>query len=189
MRAAARRYLILAVLIGVVPFLSACGLAATNNSASSGGQVSTSPANPGERPGTVPASARKAPPSDPASSPQQAVERFATAYINWTFRSLASDQAHLAASAVGEARESEEQARAQTSRDTPLRRAEIYNQGVIVAIAPLRGGSSDEWVIDTREQTGGDSEYSGLQAAFHITLAAVERVQGGWAVSVWRPVA
>jgi hypothetical protein len=125
----------------------------------------------------------------PAASPQQAIERFATAYISWTWRSLASDQAALAADAVGEARESEEQARQQTARDTPLRRAEIFNSGVIVAIAPLRDSRRGEWVIDTREQTGGNGEYAGLQAAFHITLASVQRVRGGWAVSAWRPVA
>ncbi len=186
MRAAIRRYLILAVLVALAPFLSACGLAANNSSSS--GQAS-SPANPGERPGTVPAPAtRQASPAHPAASPQQAVERFAASYINWTWQSLAADQAALAGSAVGEARASEEQARQQTARDTPLRRAEIYNQGVIVAVARLHGGNTDEWVIDTREQTGGNSEYAELQAAFHITLAAVQRVRDGWAVSVWRPV-
>jgi hypothetical protein len=186
MRAAIRRFLILAVLVGLAPFLSACGLAA--NSGNSGGQAS-SPANPGERPGTVPTSAvRQAPPAHPAASPQQAVERFASSYINWTWQSLASDQAALAASAVGEARASEEQARRQTARDAPLQRAEIYNRGVIVAVARLHGGQPDEWVIDTREQTGGNGEYAGLQTAFHITLAAVARVRGGWAVSAWRPV-
>jgi hypothetical protein len=183
---AARRYLILAILVGLAPFLSACGLA-ENNSAS-GGQAS-SPANPGERPGTVPAQvARQAPPARPAASPQQALERFASSYINWTWQSLAADQASLAASAVGEARASEEQARQQTARDTPLRRAEIYNQGVIVAVARLHDGSAGEWVVVTREQTGGNGEYAGLQSAYHITLAAVQRVQGGWAVSAWRPV-
>jgi hypothetical protein len=186
MRVAIRRFLMLAVLVMVAPFLSACGLAANNGN---GGEPAGSPSNPGERPGTVPASAtRQAPPSQPATSPQQALERFASSYINWTWQSLAADQAALAASAVGEARASEEQARQQTARDTPLRRAEIYNRGVIVAVAPLHGGKPDEWVIDTREQTGGNGEYAGLQAAFHITLAAVARVRDGWAVSAWRPV-
>lgn len=185
MRAAIRRYLMLAALVGLAPFLSACGLAAN-----SGGGHASSPVNPGERPGMVPAAAsRQPPPVRLAPSPQQAVERFAAGYINWTWQSLAADQAALAASAVGEARASEEQALKQTARDTPLRRAEIYNRGVIVAVAPLHGGKPDEWVIDTREQTGGNSEYAGLQAAFHVTLAAVVRVRGGWAVSVWRPVA
>lgn len=182
MRGSFRRYLTLAALAMLVPFLAGCGLADSGGA----GQAS-SPANPGERPGTVPKAAKPAGPSHPAASPEQAVERFADSYINWTWQTLATDQAQLAASAVGEARASEEQAIQQTTRDTPLKRAEIYNSGVIVAVGRLRGGHSNEWVIDTREQTGGNSEYAGLQAAFHITLAAVSRVRGGWAVSAWRP--
>jgi hypothetical protein len=181
----APRYVLLILLISLTPFLSACGLA---NRA--GGTSSSPPpqANPGERQGTIPVSAAmQAAPVHPAGSPQQALERFAARYINWSYRTLAADEASLAAEAVGEARAFEEQARAQTVRDTPLARGHIYNTGTIVGLAQVRGGPPQEWVIDTREQTGGDQEYASTRAGFHVTLATVQRVAGGWAVAVWRP--
>jgi hypothetical protein len=180
-----RRYLTIAATVVLCLLLSGCGLL---RSASPGTGTTPSQANPGEKQGAIPASKRThAPPVDPAATAEKAVERFAQRYINWTYRTLAADQAGLAASAVGQARAAEEQARAQTAGDTPLRRAHIFNSGSVVSVARLRGGSPGEWVIDTREQTGGDAEYAGLQAAFHVTIATVEQVSGGWAVSAWRP--
>ncbi len=43
------------------------------------------------------------------------------------------------------------------------------------------------WVIVTREQTGGDTQYEGLPAAYHVTLAKLASVPGGYAVSEWLP--
>jgi hypothetical protein len=43
------------------------------------------------------------------------------------------------------------------------------------------------WVIVTREQTGGDTQYEGLPAAYHVTLAQLARVPDGYAVSQWLP--
>ena len=183
----ARRYLPLIVLCGLTPLLSACGLAASGPSHSTEAQTPAA-ANPGERVGTVPSSAtHQRGPLDPAGTPQAAVERFAESYMNWSWRTLAADQGHLAASAVGEARAAELQARQRTARDAPLRRGRIFNNGVIVAVAPVRGGGPAAWIIDTREQTGGAGEYAELRPGFHVTLATVARVQGGWAVSSWRP--
>jgi hypothetical protein len=115
------------------------------------------------------------------------VERFANQYINWSYATLASDERRLAAESVGEARLVETQAQAQTVRDVPLRRNHIYNRGTVVAVSPANGGTANEWVVVTREQTGGDEEYAGLNAAFHVTLATVQRVSGGWTLSAWRP--
>jgi hypothetical protein len=43
-------------------------------------------------------------------------------------------------------------------------------------------------VIVTREQTGGNSQYDGLQASYHVTLAELAQLKnGGWTVSEWLP--
>jgi len=182
----APRYLPLALLICLTPFLAACGLA--DRAAAPKSSPPPPQANPGERQGTIPASAvRQAAPAHPAGSPQQALERFAVRYVNWSYTTLASDEAALAAEAVGEARAFEEQARAQTARDSLLARGHIYNTGTVIGLARVRGGPPEEWVIDTREQTGGEQEYTGTGAGFHVSLATVQRVAGGWAVAVWRP--
>jgi hypothetical protein len=185
-----RKYILLAALIAITPFLTACGLSHQSKAATGAREESTpAQASPGEHEGTVPASAQtEAAPLEQAGSPQQAVEHFATGYINWTYETLAGDASRLAASAVGEARALEEQTRAKATGDTPLQRAHIYNTGTVIAVVPFRGGQPNEWVVVTREQTGGSQEYAGIQAAFHITLATVQQVATGrWAVSVWRP--
>ena len=182
-----RRQLLAASILALTPILTGCGLANSTPSRSGGGQAPPQ-ANPGEHEGTISAAdARQAAPLDPAASPQLAVERFANAYINWTWRTLPADQERLAASAVGEARAAELQARQQTARDTPLARGRIYNTGQIVGVTTVRGGATGEWVAVTREQTGGEGEYAELRPTLHVTLATVRRVPGGFAVSSWQP--
>jgi hypothetical protein len=184
------KYMLLVTLAGLAPLLTACGLLHKSKTASvSRGEAVPAQANPGEHEGIISTAAQtEAAPVAPSGSPRRAVERFAAGYINWTYRTLGADAARLAASAVGEARTLEEQTRARAAGDTPLRRAHIYNSGSVMAVVPLRGGRRNEWVVVTREQTGGDREYAGTEAAFHVTLATVRRVAAGhWAVSGWHP--
>jgi hypothetical protein len=188
MRPRLSRYLLALTLAGLTASMTACGLLREPSSQSDPGSLPIQ-ANPGEHLGTVPASGKEAPAVNPARSPQQAVERFAELYINWTYKSLASDQTRLAATAVGAARAAELQAEAQTARDTPLQRAHIYNAGRVIAVSRAVGAGPQEWVAVTRERTGGDAEYAGIQAAFHVSLATVQAIPGGWAVSAWRPQA
>jgi len=178
------RGLALACVMMMAPLLAGCGLA-SSSSPPSEQQAARTPASPGEREGTAPAEQQSAPVT-PASSARAAVERFADGYMNWSYNTLASDQQRLAASAVGEARASELQARQQTERDTALRRGRVFNSGTVVT-ASLVTGSADVFACVTREQTGGEGEYAALAAAYHVALATVQRVPGGWAVSAWRP--
>jgi hypothetical protein len=180
-----RRLLILAVLIGLVPLLTGCGLA--DRSGTPPAPAAPQAANPGETQGTIPPDAREPAPAAPAATPQAAILRFAGLYINWSYRTLAQHEKQLAAISVGDARLAESQAAASTQRDSTLASARIYNRGTVITVAPVIGGQPGEYAVITREETGGDQEYAGLQAAFHVTLAAVQRVADGWSVREWQP--
>jgi hypothetical protein len=174
------------MLVAAIPFLAACGLANREGTRSASSTSTPQQANPGEREGTTPPQPQAAPLA-PAPSPQSAVERFADGYINWSYQTLAADEQRLAASAVGEARASELQARQQTERDSALARGHVFNTGTVVTVGPVKGAGGNVWVCVTREQTGGEGEYTALAAAYHVTLVTVARVPEGWAVRAWRP--
>ncbi len=188
MRARLRAVLLLAALIGITPLATGCGLAGSIAHNSRPPQGTPAATNPGESQGTIPAAAGEEPaPARPAATPQQAIVAYATLYINWTYQTLAAHERTLAAMAVGDARLAERQAVAQTQRDSRIQQGGIYNRGTVVGVSPAAGGSPGEYVVVTREETGGDQEYAGLQAAFHVTLATVQKVTGGWAVVEWQP--
>jgi hypothetical protein len=116
----------------------------------------------------------------------KALEAFAQLYVSWTYRTLTEDQRTLAAMSVGAARLAEQQAAASSQADSTIARGRIFNRGQVISIAPdLSEGQT--WAVVTREQTGGDSEYEGLGAAYHVTLARLAAVPGGYAVSQWLP--
>ncbi len=119
---------------------------------------------------------------------EQAVRAFAAGYINWTASSVAADMRRLASQSVGQARSAMQMAAAQTANDYELQRGGIANSGTVEAIAPL-SGRSDQYVVVTRERTSATNSgaYAGLAPAWHVALASVERVAGGWAVSGWQP--
>jgi hypothetical protein len=167
-------------------FASGCGLAGNMQNSSSPASTSAA-ANVGESEGTIPAGAPEAGSSHPAATPRQAIVSYASLYINWSYRTLARQEAQLAGMAVGDARLAEQQAAAQAKRDSTITQARVYNRGSVVTVGPVVGGSSGDYVLVTREETGGSPEYAGLQAAFHITLVTVTRTRGGWAVSEWLP--
>jgi hypothetical protein len=124
--------------------------------------------------------------SQPQPTPQQALNAFAVLYVNWSFRTLTAEQRTLAQMSVGAARLAEAQAAAASPSDRTIREGHIHNSGQVVSIAPdtTRAGA---WVIVTREQTGGASQYQGLPPAYHVTLARLAHLPGGYAVSQWLP--
>jgi hypothetical protein len=155
------------------------------------------PDAPQPRPATVtgsPGEPAAPPPRSPSSeassaaqpTPQKTLERFARLYVNWNYQNLPGVQRELAANAVGAARAAERLAAAQTARDQTLTRGRVWNHGAVVAVAPDRD-TAERWVVVTREQTGGSGEYKALPAGYHVTLARVVRVTGGWAVEAWEP--
>jgi hypothetical protein len=179
--------------------IAGCGIsnpyqhpATTTTSTSTSTSTSSSPAaNPAQNPGEPPAPPPPAPasqaPASVRSTPADAIAQFANLYMNWTWRTLAAHERELAALSVGAARLSEQQAAATAAGDTTIAQSRVYNNGQIISIAPSRTNTK-QWVIVTREQTGGNSQYDGLQASYHITLAELAQLKnGGWTVSEWLP--
>jgi hypothetical protein len=155
-------------------------------SAGPGSTSTASPQNAGEPPAPGPASAATQAPAGVQPTPPKALAAFSRLYSNWTYRTLTSDQRRLAGMSVGAARLAEQQAAASSAADTTIARGRIWNSGQMVSVAPdvSRPGT---WVIVTREQTGGATQYEGLPAAYHVTLAQLAPVPGGYAVSEWLP--
>jgi hypothetical protein len=118
-----------------------------------------------------------------------AVERFATAYINWTAQTVSADMLALARRSVGQARAAVQLAAAETAGDYELQRDGIANSGQVEAVAPLRG-HPNQYVVVTRELTSATATdaYQGLAPAWHVTVATVrEQSPGVWVVSGWQP--
>jgi pyruvate/2-oxoglutarate dehydrogenase complex dihydrolipoamide acyltransferase (E2) component len=177
-------------LIPVCLLLAVVGLAGCTNpdtpNAVQSTTSSTSPENPGEPAAPAPPAPAAQAPAEVRPTPSKALAAFSQIYTNWTYRTLSADQRTLAAMSVAAARLAEQQAAASSRADTTITRGHIWNTGQIVSIARDLA-RPDMWVMVTREQTGGDTQYEGLPAAYHVTLAQLARVPGGYAVSQWLP--
>jgi hypothetical protein len=145
-----------------------------------------SPQNAGEPPAPAPAAPSAQQPARVQATPRLALEAFARLYINWSYRTLTAEQRMLARVSVGSARLSERQAAASSQADSTITRGHIFNRGRIVSITPDLA-SPRRWVVVTLEQTGGSSQYQGLPESYHVTLARLASVPGGWAVEQWQP--
>ncbi len=142
--------------------------------------------NAGEPAAPAPARVGEQAPADTQNTPARALAAFAETYINWDYRTLTATQRTLAARSVGAAHLAEQQAAASSAADNTIQRARIHNSGQLASVAREQT-QPGMWVIVTRERTTGDSEYEGLPASYHVTLARVQHVRGGWAVSEWLP--
>jgi len=124
-----------------------------------------------------------------APTAMRAIRSFATAYINWNAQTVSGDMRGLAADSIGQARAAMTLAAAQTAGDYELVRGGIANRGQVEAVAPLVG-HGHEYVVITRESTtaSNTTAYQGLQPAWHIALATVQRLPGGrWVLTHWQP--
>lgn len=142
--------------------------------------------NPGESPAPPPPSAQSQAPGAPAATPEGAIRQFALLYVNWTWRTLGPHLRQLAAISVGAARLAEQQAAAAQGRDSEIAATHVYNRGQIVSIAPSQT-QPGEWVVVTREQTGGNAQYDGLQPSWHVSLAQLVHLPRGYSISQWLP--
>jgi len=174
----------------VLAGLAAVALAGCSNpdapTATSHPTSSDSPANAGEPSASPPPSPASQEPFGVQSTPERALAAYATRYINWSYHTLTEDQQALARSSVGVARLAEQQAAKQSTNDTAIARGRVWNHGHTISIAPDLGAQGT-WVIVTREQTGGNTEYEGLPVSYHVTLAKLAPVPGGYAVEQWLP--
>lgn len=121
-------------------------------------------------------------------TPAEAVQEFATYYVNWNYRTIALHLRALSEVSVGQARSMLSTAADQVGRDYELRRGQVGNRGVVEAIAPVRG-RGDQYAVVTRERTTATNTdaYQGLAPAWHVALATVIRVRGLWVLSAWQP--
>ncbi len=142
--------------------------------------------NTGEPPAPAPPTASSQRPASVKSTPEATLEAFSRLYSNWTYRTLTSNQRTLARLSVGAARLAEQQATASSQADTTISQGHIWNRGQIVSIATDRT-QHGAWILVTREQTGGSTQYAGLPASYHVTRAGLVSVRGGYAVSEWLP--
>jgi hypothetical protein len=154
--------------------------------ASSTAPSATTPGNAGEPAPPPPPSPPSQAPFGVQTTPQRALADYAQRYINWTYRTLTEDQQALARSSVGAARLAEQQAAARSHGDTAIARGQVWNRGQTISI-DRDLASTGMWVVVTREQTGGNTEYEGLPASYHVILAKLAAVPGGYAVEQWLP--
>ncbi len=180
-----RRSAMLAALLGLALASTGCSNPDAQRDAHESAAAS-SPQNAGEPSAPAPPTSASEAPADVQSTQERALAAFAGLYVNWNYRTLIPTEQRLAAISTGAARLAEQQAAASSASDSSIEQGHITNSGEVVSIAPdvARGGL---WTIVTREQTGGDSEYEGLPASYHVTLARLRRVPGGYAVEEWLP--
>lgn len=197
-----RRRVVTSFLVAVLAasVLTGCGIsdpyagtpAATSTSTStnsSAGTVTNADPAP-ERGGAIPSSARAAQSRVSAGAgrptPQQALQRFAHLYVNWTADSVAAVQRELASLSEGQARAQALQAAASYARDQTLAQSGVANSGQLVAITQSLT-TPGQWVLVTSEQTTGKGDYAGLPPTLHVIYAQVTRTAKGWVVSEWAP--
>jgi len=143
------------------------------------------PGNAGEPPAPPPPPLPVERPAGAQRTAEAAVERFASLYSNWNYRTLAADQRTLAAISVGTARLQARQSAA-SARNQLLAAAHVWNRGEILAATDDRARAG-WWLVVTREQTAGSGEYRSLPRTYHVTLALAVPIDGRWAVSQWQP--
>jgi hypothetical protein len=137
---------------------------------------------PGPPPRLVPSNAAHRLPSARA-----AARSFATRWVNWDWRSAASQQRTLAHLATGDlARQL--RANASSARiDATLARDKPGSRGSTAAIDMKTGNAEAAGIVVTREQTYTNRRADLGGRRYRVYLIHLKRDQDGWGVSAWRP--
>jgi hypothetical protein len=161
---------------------------ATSTAAKTPGAPAPSPAAVAQRTHELPTPAPRQTVAGGWHSPAEAVQEFATYYVNWNYRTVSLHLRALSEVSVGQARSMLSTAADQVGRDYELRRGQVGNSGVVEAIGPVRGHDY-QYAVVTRESTtaANTNAYRGLAPAWHVALATVTRVRGLWVLSAWQP--
>lgn len=182
-----KRCAILLVVCAATALLTACGLSDPYATRDDDAPQTTSRVVDNEVRPAAPYRDEHQPPPRPETTPEQAAAVFAELYVNWTYATLPATRRQLAALATGAAAAAQRRAAVETRDDYELRAGKVENHGSVVSVSAERGASADHFVVVTRETTTGAGTYAGLPPAYHVTLATIEAVDGGYAVSSWRP--
>ena len=116
-----------------------------------------------------------------------AARSFATRWVNWDWRSAASQQRTLARLATGGlARQL--RANASSARvDATLARDKPGARGSVAAIDLKAGTTEVAGIVVTREQTYTDGRADLGGRRYRVYLIHLARDQNGWGVSAWEP--
>jgi hypothetical protein len=171
-----RNITILAVVALLALPATGCGLANRGGSSSPPPQQTTA-----QRPPAVPAAAPAAP---GASSADAAIERFAVAFTNWKFQTLAQTRRALAAQAVGPLRAEMAKEAQQAANDAAVRASTASNVGDLQGVIDHPGQPSIVVVHETAQLDDGRTQQSGYQ----VYLARAVKQGATYKVAFWKPV-
>ena len=135
-----------------------------------------------------PASAARPPrtPIAPASA-AAAARAFAKEWINWDWRSAATQQRHLAQLARGPLAD-QLRANANSARiDASLARDRPRSRGAIAAVDLKPSHAKAAGIVVTREQTYTDGRADLGGRRYRVYLIRLTREPNGWGVRAWEP--
>jgi hypothetical protein len=167
----------------------------TSTAAATSTQATSTPADsgdpPGERGGSIPTTVAQQQSRLASgagnSSPQAAIARYTTLWVNWTAQSIPAQQRQLAAISLGQARAQALQAAASLQNDAQLTQNQVSNTGSLLAATPGQGAAAGKWIVVTQESTSGQGDYQGLPASLHVIYAQLTHTPQGWVISGWSP--
>jgi hypothetical protein len=146
---------------------------------------------PGERGGSIPKTVAqqqsRLASSVGATSPQAAIARYTSLWVNWTAQSIPAQQRQLAAISLGQARAQALQAATSLQNDTQLAQNQVSNTGSLLAATPGQGAAAGKWIVVTQESTTGQGDYQGLPRSLHVIYAQLTQTPEGWVISGWSP--